>query len=132
MFLVAHGRLGSTVLAPSESLDLHVFIDAAGQSKSKRVWGGLALLGTRELAWVDAEISTLRALLPDALEGNGELKGKKVPLQIAKDTGVKVRREDRRILFWSNWYPKFNDPEIIETRRQLSQFLAGLNPDSRI
>ncbi|HEV8603932.1 MAG TPA: hypothetical protein VGQ99_01120 [Tepidisphaeraceae bacterium] len=130
MFQTALGRLGSAVIAPSESLDLHVFIDAGGRSNSRRVWGGLALLNARELSWIDAELSQLRALLPEALNQSGELKGKNVPTQIAKDAGLRFRQENRRILFWANWYPEFDGPELIETRRQLSQFLADLRPNA--
>jgi hypothetical protein len=130
MFQMALGRLGSAVIAPSESLDLHVFIDAGGRSNSKRVWGGLALLNAHELSWVDTELSRLRALCHDALDRSGELKGKNVPTQIAKDAGLKFRQEDRRILFWANWYPEFDGPELIETRHQLSQFLNELRPDA--
>jgi hypothetical protein len=128
MFQTALGRLGSAVIAPGESLDLHVFIDAGGRSNSKRVWGGLALLNAGELSWIDAELSQLRASLPDALNPSGELKGKNVPTQIAKNAGLRFRQEDRRILFWANWYPEFDGPELIKMRRQLSQFLMDLRP----
>ncbi len=130
MFQTALGRLGSAVIAPSDSLDLHVFIDAGGRSNSKRVWGGLALLNAQELSWIDTELSRLRASLPDAINQSGELKGKNVPTQIAKDSGLRFRQEDRRILFWANWYPEFDGPELIEVRRQLSQFLTDLRPNA--
>lgn len=104
------------MIAPSDSLDLHVFIDAGGRSNSKRVWGGLALLNAQELSWIDTELSRLRASLPDAINQSGELKGKNVPTQIAKDSGLRFRQEDRRILFWANWYPEFDGPELIEVR----------------
>src|SRR4051794_32918001 len=110
MFQTALGRLGSTVIPPSESLDLHVFIDAGGRSNTKRVWGGLALLDRRELLWIDSALTRLRALLPTALSPSGELKGKNVPTEIAKGAGLRFRREDRRILFWANWYPEFDGP----------------------
>ncbi len=130
MFLTALGRLGSEVIAPSESLDLHVFIDAGGRANSKRVWGGLALLDSRELSWVDSELAHLRASFPGALKPTGELKGKNVPTQIAKDAGLRLRQEDRRILFWGNWYPEFDGLELIEIRRLFSNFLTDLRPNA--
>lgn len=128
MVQTAHGRLGSTVVASSGSLDLHVFIDAGGRANSKRVWGGIALLNARELSWIDSELSHLRALLPDALSQSGELKGRNVPTQIAKDTANRFRQEDRRILFWANWYPEFDGPELDAMRQQFLQFLTDLRP----
>jgi hypothetical protein len=130
MFQMALGRLGSAVLATSESQDLHIFIDSGGRSNLKRVWGGLAMLNPIELSWIDTELSRLRALLPDAIDQRGELKGKNVPTQVAKDSGLRMRQEDRRILFWANWYPKFDDPELVQVRHQLSQFLRNLRPDA--
>jgi hypothetical protein len=128
MLQTALGRLGSTIVAPTESLDLHIFIDAGGRADSRRVWGGLALLDARELLWIDAELARLRASLP--LEPSGELKGKNVPMQVAKDAGIRFRQQDRRILFWANWYPEFDGAELVEMRRQLSQFLNNLHPDA--
>jgi hypothetical protein len=129
MLQTALGRLGSTVVAPNESLDLIVFIDAGGKADLTRVWGGLALLDERELSWIDTELARLRAALPDVLDLRGELKGKNVPTPLAKDAGVRFRQEGRRILFWANWYPDFDGAELAALRRQLSEFLTGLRPD---
>jgi len=129
MFQTALGRLGSNIITLSESLDLHVFIDAGGRSNSRRVWGGLACLGANELLWIDTELFRLRALLKGSLTQSGELKGKAVPTEIAKEAGAKLRQADRRILFWTNWYPEFDGAELVEMRRQLSDFLRNLHPD---
>jgi hypothetical protein len=129
MAVVALGRIGSAVIAPSESLDLHVFIDAGGRADSTRVWGGLACVGG-ELSWIDNELSRLKALLPHAIDKDGELKGKCVPIEYAKESGRKFRQEDRRILFWANQYVGFDEPEVIKMCAAVSEFLADLHPDS--
>jgi hypothetical protein len=128
MALVALGRIGSAEIAPSESLDLHIFIDAGGKADSTRVWGGLACVA-HELSWIDSELSRLKALLPYKVEKNGELKGRDVPIEIAKESGLKLRQEDRRILFWANQYPKFDEPEITKMSTLFSEALANLHPD---
>jgi hypothetical protein len=129
MLQTALGRLGSALRAPSGSLDLHIFIDAGGRANSKRVWGGLAMLDAHELSWIEGQLAELRNTLPNALSQAGELKGKNVPTQVAADAGRKFREEDRRILFWANWYPEFDGPELAELRRQMTQFLEDLRPD---
>lgn len=127
---MALGRIGSAVIAPNESLDLHIFIDAGGQADSTRVWGGLAC-DAHELSWIDTELSRLKALLPQSLEKDGELKGKHVPIEIAKESGRKFHQEDRRILFLGEPVPQARlelaPPDKRRERSTRRLCMRGLN-----
>jgi len=110
------GRLGSLVRVPSNSLDLYVFVDAGGRASERRLWGGLACIGDREIAWLRQRLDDLKKTLPNCLEPSGELKGKHVPTPIAQQLGQDLREEDRRSLFWATWCCEVSDPALSSLR----------------
>lgn len=52
MFQTAIGRIGSKIVSAPLSLEMRVFLDAGGKANRRRVWGGLAIIGERELDWL--------------------------------------------------------------------------------
>jgi hypothetical protein len=130
MFITAIGRIGSIIEAPPESLDLHVFLDAGGRASETRLWGGLACIDDRELAWLARRLDDLKALLPDCVEESGELKGKHVSAPLAKELGQYLREEDRRSVFWATWCAQMDDPVLTDLRTVFSGFLLSQKADS--
>lgn len=106
MFQVAIGRLGSRIVGSRDSLDLYVYIDAGGRASENRVWGGLAVVGDRENVWIATHVEDLRSRHAGCLRPNGELKGSDLSDSEVVNSGRKIRENDRRILFWANWYPE--------------------------
>ncbi|TKJ39599.1 MAG: hypothetical protein CEE38_02435 [Planctomycetes bacterium B3_Pla] len=130
MCITAIGRLGSVIEAPTESLYLHVFLDAGGRASKRRVWGGLACVGDRELSWLARKLDDLKVDLRECVEGSGELKGKHVPTSIAKELGRHLREDDRRIVFWATWCSEMDDPVLASLRTLFSEFLSSQKADS--
>ncbi len=52
MFQTTINRIDSTIEAPPQTLDIKIFIDAGEKADYKRVWGGLAVIGTSEIEWM--------------------------------------------------------------------------------
>jgi hypothetical protein len=124
MFQTAIGRIGSWVDAGDRTLALSIFLDAGGQQSEHRLWGGLAVLDNRERVWLASALDALRAECPEAVETSGELKGKRLPLAVAKRAGQRLREEDRRILFWANWYPRSSDTDVRRVRANFLRHMA--------
>jgi hypothetical protein len=129
MFITAIGRIGSIIRIPSRSLDFHVFLDAGGRASERRVWGGLACVGDRELAWLEQKIGDLKKTHTESTEESGELKGKHVSTPVAKKLGRYLREEDRQSIFWATWCPELNQQDLAWLRTLFSSFLASQKAD---
>lgn len=128
------GRLGSSIISPDRSLDLFVFLDAGGRPSGHRLWAGLAAVGERELARIEEDMEHLKQAYPDRLERDGELKGKNVPVEVAKKLGRKLHSSaNRRSRFWVNWYPRHDDGTCQQLCQVLSDVLRTyrVNPSMR-
>ncbi|MCA8972148.1 MAG: hypothetical protein KDC95_20340 [Planctomycetes bacterium] len=108
MFQYALGRVHSVIELPPESLSLSLHVDAGGRAGNKRVWGGLAAMGEIEDAWIGDTMSRLVEDQQGSKSGPGEVKGRDLDLATVVDIGQRMRSDDRRIIFWSNWYPEPN------------------------
>lgn len=109
MFQTAIGRIGSKIISAPLSLEMRVFLDAAGKANRRRVWGGLALIGEHELDWLQKVLDDIRNEFPIKDVKKPEMKGRDLPTSVIKAAGRKLREEDRRILFWANWLPAYNE-----------------------
>ncbi len=112
MFQTVLGRIGNIIECPPRSLDMQVFVDAAGKAGNKRVWGGLAAIGDSEITWMD---NVLDDIAKDQKQ-NQELKGRDLDTSVIKDIGRKILEDDRRIIFWANW--------ILDWRHEKSDRLS--------
>jgi hypothetical protein len=129
VFQVAIGRFGSRISLPSESLSLSVYIDAGGRASMNRVWGGLAAVGEQENAWLVEALGDLRAKNPEACLTSGELKGAHLPDVAVRSIGRRIRDEDHRVLFWSNWYPESTRQEVVALAGRFVDSIHGLRAE---
>ncbi len=97
MFQTTIGRIDSTIEAPSQTLDIKIFIDAGGKADYRRVWGGLAVIGTSEIEWMKDTLDKYDK------SKHKELKGKDLSTEEIISIASRIREENRRILFWANW-----------------------------
>jgi hypothetical protein len=109
MFQTAIGRIHSHIKSLPKTLELKIFIDAGGKAGHKRVWGGLAIIGDQELAWIEQGV--------DDINGNNkngaELKGRDLPTSEIVIAGRKIIEQKRRILFWANWFPEWRNQDVL-------------------
>ncbi|MDO8141870.1 MAG: hypothetical protein Q6358_10265 [Candidatus Brocadiales bacterium] len=129
MFQTAIGRIGSKIVSAPQSLEMRVFLDAGGKANRRRVWGGLALIGERELDWLQKVLDDIRAEFPIIDIKKPELKGRDLPTSVIKAAGRKLREEDRRILFWANWLPAWNEQAAQKLSVLLAHTLKSMRPN---
>ena len=129
MFQVAIGRVGSTIVQPSESLSLYVYIDAGGHASETRVWGGLAAVGGQEDTWLADTVDDLKVKYPEAVLPSGELKGACLSDIAVRATGRRIRDECHRLLFWSNWYPVSTSRGVIALGGYFVDSISSLRAD---
>jgi hypothetical protein len=123
MFQAAIGRINSIIEAPPQTLDMKIFIDAGGKADNRRVWGGLAVIGTSEIKW-------MKDVLDDIHKSNKisskELKGRELSIEEIKSTGRMIREQDRRILFWANWIECWNEENAQKFARELENAFSSM------
>jgi len=124
MFQTTIGRIDSTIEAPSQTLDIKIFIDAGGKADYRRVWGGLAVIGTSEVEW-----------MKDTLEKydkpkNKELKGKDLSTEEIISIASSIREENRRILFWANWIECWNEENAQKLATEFENFLSSMKSNN--
>ncbi len=124
MFQTAIGRIGSTIEAPSQTLDIKMFIDAGGQADYQRVWGGLAVIGTSETKWMKDVLDKADRFKHE------ELKGYKLSTEKIISIGNKIREEDRRILFWANWIECWNEGNAQKLATDFEKFLGSMKSNN--
>jgi len=128
MFQTAIGRINSRIEAPSQSLDMKIFIDAGGQAEHQRVWGGLASIGSNEINWMKEILEKISK--KNNIPISQELKGFKLPLEEIKSSGRMILENDRRILFWGNWILAWDEKKAEDLTRTLELALNSMKPNS--
>lgn len=129
MFQTAIGRIQSAIISPPRSLEMQIFLDAGGKAGNRRVWGGLAIIGESELIWVQKVIDEICSEFPIENRNKAEPKGRDIPISIIKRAGQKIRKEDRRILFWANWLPAWNEKVSSDLSIIMTEVLNKLKPN---
>lgn len=124
MFQTALSRIHSNILTPPQTLDMKVYIDAGGKANHTRVWGGIAVIGDNELSWIQKVVEDIQKDDPKANNGDFQLKGRDLETSTIIFAGKKLYTENRRILFWSNWFPQWANQDAL----QISEiFIQALN-----
>ena len=123
MFQTSIGRIDSTIKAPSQTLDIKVFIDAGGKADYRRVWGGLAVESS-EVKWMK------NALDKFDKSKHKELKGIDLSTDEIISIASKILEEDRRILFWSNWIGYWNEENAQKLATVFEDFLGSMKSNN--
>lgn len=124
MFQTTIGRIDSTIEAPSQTLDMKIFIDAGGQADNLRVWGGLAVIGTSEIKWMTDTLDKFDK------SKHKELKGIDLSTEEIISIASKIREENRRILFWANWIECWNEGNAKKLATEFENFLDSMKSDN--
>ncbi len=124
MFQTTIGRIHSTIEAPSQTLDIKMFIDAGGQADYQRVWGGLAAIGTSEVKWMKDTLDKFDK------SKHKELKGIDLSTEEIKSIASKILEEDRRILFWANWIECWNEGNAQELATEFENSLGSMKSNN--
>lgn len=126
MFQTALGRIHSTIIVPPQTLDMKVYIDAGGKADHTRVWGGIAVIGDSELNWIQKIVDDMYKDNPRVNDKDFQLKGWKLETSTIISAGKRLYTENRRILFWSNWYPEWSNQDSLGISEILLQTLNNL------
>lgn len=124
MFQTTIGRIHSTIEAPSQTLDIKIFIDAGGQAYDPRVWGGLATTETSDDKWMKDTLDKFDK------SKHKELKGIDLSTEEIISIASKILEEDRRILFWANWIERWNEGNAQKLATEFGNFLVSMKSNN--